>query len=42
MVVVVVEAIEDVCQEKDRILENKDIRVGMVGAISSEVFVHAE
>ena len=42
MVVIVVETIEDVCQEKDRILENKDIRVGMVSAVSSKVFVHAE
>ena len=42
MVVIVVETIENVCQEKDRVLENKDIRVGVVSAVSSEVFAHAE
>jgi hypothetical protein len=42
MVVIVVETIENVCQEKDRVLDNKDIRVGMVSAVSSEVFAHAK
>ena len=42
MVVVVMVSVEDVCQKEDRVLKHENVRVGVISAISTEVFVHPE